>query len=86
MDFDATLFIGNLPFNINEEELRAFIAKEAVKDILNVRLIRDKGSHLGKGIGYVQFTDKSQMRIALEKLDGAKFQGRELRVKKAVPK
>lgn len=86
MDFDATLFVGNLPFTINEEDLREFVSKEATKSILNVRIIRDKGTHLGKGIAYVQLTDKGQMRIALEKLSGAKFQGRDLRVKKAVPK
>jgi RNA recognition motif-containing protein len=42
-DFETTIFIGNLPFIVNEEDLRAHILKE-FKDhdpILNVRLIRD---------------------------------------------
>ena len=84
-DYDATLFMGNLPFTINEEDLRAHIAT-ASPEILNIRVIRDPGTHMGKGIAYVQFVNKAVMRLALEQLNGSKFQGRELRCKKATPK
>ena len=55
-DFDSTIFIGNLPFVTNEEELRKhFSSLTASKDdgILNVRIIRDPETFLGKGIAYV---------------------------------
>lgn len=45
------MFIGNLPWVLSEEELRAHFA-EAGK-ILNVRVIRDKDTFIGKGIAYI---------------------------------
>lgn len=50
-DFDATVFIGNLPYVVNEEELRLHFAD--VGKILNVRVVRDKETFIGKGIAYI---------------------------------
>lgn len=96
-DYDATVFIGNLPFVTNEEDLRrhfADVAKmetagagssNAVQDgILNVRVVRDPVTHIGKGIAYIQFTSKMLMRLAIEKKTGSEFRGRQIRIKKAV--
>lgn len=95
-DYEATVFIGNLPFVTNEEDLRrhfADVAKiesagggnQAVGDgILNVRVVRDPVTHIGKGIAYVQFTSKMLMRLAIEKKTGSEFKGRQIRIKKAV--
>ena len=84
-DFETTIFIGNLPFIVNEEDLRAHILKE-FKDhdpILNIRLIRDPQTFIGKGIGYIQFKDKESMRHVIDNCTNT-FMGRELRIKKAV--
>ena len=93
-DFDTTIFIGNLPFVLNEEDLRRHFAGVSKSEsaglggqgdgILNVRVIRDSFTHLGKGIAYIQFTSKPLMRHAIESLNGKQFMGRELRIKKAV--
>jgi len=43
-DFETTIFIGNLPFIVNEEEVRSHFLScfgENEDPILNVRLIRD---------------------------------------------
>jgi RNA recognition motif-containing protein len=52
--------------------------------ILNVRLIRDPKTFVGKGIGYVQFNDKESMRQCIDELNNERFMGRPLRMKKAV--
>lgn len=73
-DFDTTIFIGNLPFVTNEEELRAHFAnvsksldEVAENDgIVNVRVIRDPKTFIGKGIGYIQFSNKEIMKLAIE--------------------
>jgi RNA recognition motif-containing protein len=96
-DYDSTVFIGNLPFVTNEEELRRHFADVAKMDstslgtanaatdgILNVRVIRDPVTHIGKGIAYIQFTSKMLMRLAIEKKIGSEFKGRQMRIKKAV--
>jgi len=46
--------------------------------------VRDPRTFLGKGIGYIMFTEKEACRKAVDNLNGSKFKGRELRVKKAV--
>lgn len=81
-DFTQTVFIGNIPFVVSEEELRAFFV--SCGEIENVRLVRDPKTHLGKGIGYVMYKTKEGMQAAIKEKDGQKFKGRELRVKRAV--
>ena len=81
-DYQTSVFIGNIPFIVSEEELREFFA--TCGDIENVRLVRDPKTFLGKGIGYVMFKTKEAMQKCIAEKDGAKFKGRELRVKRAV--
>lgn len=86
-DYECTAFIGNLPFIVNEEDVRDYfmtVFKGQEDPIRNVRLIRDPQTFIGKGIGYVQFKDKLTMRKAIEELHEQRFQGRPLRMKKAV--
>ena len=63
-DYTTTLFVGNMPFTISEEEVRAHFSPFG--KILNIRLIRDSKTYLGKGIGYVQFENKLCMKKAME--------------------
>lgn len=81
-DFNSTIFIGNLPFVAGEEEVRAHFAE--CGSIENVRIVRDPKTFLGKGIGYIMFTEKEACRKAVDTKNGSSFKGRELRVKKAV--
>eukprot|EP00457_Paulinella_chromatophora_P006355 gb/GEZN01006373.1/.p1 GENE.gb/GEZN01006373.1/~~gb/GEZN01006373.1/.p1 ORF type:complete len:481 (+),score=91.34 gb/GEZN01006373.1/:41-1483(+) len=78
---DYTIFVGNLPFNIKEDELRNFF--EDCGTITNVRCVRDSKFNIGKGIAFVSFEDAEGVRNGLTRNE-AKFQTRELRVFKAV--
>jgi nucleolar protein 12 len=80
-DFESTIFVGNLPFNITEEAFRAHFA--VCGPIRNIRVIRDPYTHQGKGIGYVYFEDVTSFQKAL-KLNNSKIGDRQIRVKKAV--
>lgn len=68
-----------MPFVVSEEEVRTHFAQFGT--ILNVRLIREPKTFIGKGIGYVMFKTNEEMRKAIESAE--KFKGRELRLKKA---
>ena len=46
--------MGNLPFDVQDEELYTHF--ERCGDIEFVRVVRDKKTNIGKGFGYVQFT------------------------------
>lgn len=49
---------------IDEEDVRDHF-KDCGK-IQNIRIIRDKVNFIGKGIGYVQFSKKEEMRKAID--------------------
>ena len=81
-DFTKTIFIGNLPYVVSEEDVRKQF--EDCGKIENVRLIRDPKTFLGKGIGYIMFSTKEEMQKALAEKKGLKFRYRELRINRAV--
>lgn len=56
LDYKTTIFVGNLPLNITEEELRNHF--NTIGKIDNVRVIKNKYTSLGIGIGYVKFAEK----------------------------
>ena len=53
--------------------------------ILNVRVIRDKDTFIGKGIAYIQYSSAAEMKKALEAKNNSLFKGRNLRVRRATP-
>jgi RNA recognition motif-containing protein len=81
-DYEKTIFIGNLPWVVQEEDLRKHF--EDCGKILNVRIIRDSVSLIGKGFAYIMFETKEFMKKAIADKNGSLFKKRELRVKKAV--
>lgn len=68
-DFKTTIFVGNLPFICEDEELRNFF--ESFGKVDYVRIIRDPMTQSTKGFGYVKFQDKKDwanlMSIVLAK-------------------
>jgi nucleolar protein 12 len=64
LDYETTVFVGNLPLDIKEEELRNHFS--SVGNLVNVRVVRDKITHRGIGIGYVRFTDKPSIFFPIQ--------------------
>ena len=52
-DHKRSVFVGNLPFDVQDEDLYTHFAR--CGDIEFVRVVRDKKTNIGKGFGYVQF-------------------------------
>ncbi|XP_063896213.1 uncharacterized protein LOC110376046 isoform X2 [Helicoverpa armigera] len=59
----CSVFIGNLPFAMEDEALREKFEKCGA--IHSVRIIRDKKTNAGKGFGYVNFESKDGVELAL---------------------
>ena len=83
VDNRLSVFVGNLPFNIQEEELREHFIQ--CGDVDDVRIIRDKKTGAGKGFGYVAFKKKESVGFAI-KLQNSELKGRKIRVFKSVDK
>ncbi|KAK6175642.1 hypothetical protein SNE40_014053 [Patella caerulea] len=78
---NKSVFVGNLPFDVNEEDIRKMF--KVCGDIENIRIIRDNKTGFGKGFCYVVFKTKDCVELAL-KLDGNVLNKRELRVKRCM--
>lgn len=70
-------FVGNLPLDVSDEELRAHFSD--CGDIVSVRVIRDPLTGIGKGIGFVRFADKGAVSTAVA-MAGVPLRDRPLRV------
>ena len=77
----STVFIGNLPFDIDDESVWEHF-KDCGK-VTAVRVVRDPQYRIGKGFGYVMFDNPIAVKNAL-KLENSKLCGRRIRVSKAV--
>jgi len=78
------LFVGSLAWATTEEDLRA--AFEEHGEITDCRIITHReGEHEGKskGFGFVTFANDDEGENALRQMDGAKVDGREIRVSEA---
>ncbi|KAJ3041770.1 Nucleolar protein 12 [Rhizophlyctis rosea] len=76
-DPKRSAFVGNLPFDIDEESLWEFFAE--CGDVENVRVIRDRSTNVGKGFAYVQFKDRAAVSLAIKKHEN-ELKGRKVRV------
>ncbi|RLN88758.1 hypothetical protein BBJ28_00009388 [Nothophytophthora sp. Chile5] len=70
------IFVGNLPFRVEEDELADFIGAEGIRDI---RFPRDFETNRPKGFAYVEFDTKEHLLKALE-LDGQDLDGRQVKM------
>ena len=64
-----TLWVGNLPFDTDQDTVRALF--EEVTDVASVRLPTDPDSGNLKGFGYVSFNSIDDAKAALEAKNGA---------------
>ena len=79
----STLFVGNLPFTINEDTLWSYFDGYSVKTI---RLPTDRDSGAPKGFGYVELEDVENAKKAFGALNGTQIEGRRIRLDYSQPR
>jgi RNA recognition motif-containing protein len=77
------LHVGNLPYNISDDQLEAIFSKVGKPD--SARVITDRDTGQSKGFGFVEFSNPDHAKEALA-LDGIVFSSRVLRISEARPK
>ena len=82
VDQSRAIFVGNLPFDITEDDVITHFSKCGKID--NVRIVRDAQTGIGKGFCYVNFIKRESVKIAADLMNGTTLSGRELRVNKSV--
>ncbi|EHJ49343.1 RNP-1 like RNA-binding protein [Solidesulfovibrio carbinoliphilus subsp. oakridgensis] len=74
------LYVGNLPFSTNEDEIRDMFS--AYGEVQSVNLIVDRETGRLRGFGFVEMTTEGA-DAAMEALNGKAFGGRDLRINEA---
>ncbi|MFT4583623.1 MAG: RNA recognition motif-containing protein [Gammaproteobacteria bacterium] len=78
------IYVGNLPYNVQDAELRG--AFEPYGTVTSVEVIFDRRTQRSRGYGFVEMENENEANEAIGALNGSEFQGRELRVDESKPK
>ncbi|CAD0096879.1 unnamed protein product [Aureobasidium mustum] len=80
----TTLFVGNVSFNTTTDSLTGYFSEFG--SINSIRLPTDRETGAPKGFGYVEFGSVEEAKAALEGLNGADVDGRNIRLDFAAPR
>ncbi|MBI2601060.1 RNA-binding protein [Candidatus Daviesbacteria bacterium] len=78
------LFVGGLPYSINDQKLNELFSQFG--QVLSANVITDKFTNQSKGFGFVEMADDAAAQEAIKKLDGSDLEGRRLGVSVARPR
>jgi len=76
------LYVGNLPFSADEEQIRDLFA-QGNRKVTEVKLITDRDTGRARGFGFVEMGSQEDADSAVRELNGANFGGRPLTVNEA---
>lgn len=82
MEEERKVYIGNLSYNVTEQELKQAIENRGIS-VKEVKIITDKFSGRSKGFGFAEFDTEEQTQQAIAALNGQTLNGRTLRVSRA---
>ena len=78
----ARLFVGNLPFETTEAQVKQLIAGEG-RTVRSVKIVTDKDTGRSRGFAFVDLDSDEEAKAAIAELNGKDFAGRPLKVDEA---
>ncbi len=75
------LYVGNMSYDTTDDDLRK--AFEAHGTVDSVAVISDRHSGRSKGFGFVEMSDDTEAKAAMESLNETDLMGRTLKVNEA---
>ena len=78
------IFVGNLSFNTNEDELRQLF--EGYGQVDRVSILTDRETGRSRGFGFVEMNSNEDGEKAIAALNGSQIGGRTINVNEARPK
>jgi cold-inducible RNA-binding protein len=78
------LYVGNLSFNVNEDELTDLFSQAGT--VQSASIVTDRDTGRSRGFGFVEMGSKEEGEAAIAQLNGTDLDGRNLTVNEARPK
>ena len=78
------IYVSNLSFNVQDEDLRAFFAEYG--ELSSAKVILDKETRRSRGFGFVEMPNDDEAKKAIEELNGGSVEGRAINVTEARPR
>ncbi len=81
---ESKLYVGNLSYNVTEDELRELFSQAG--EIKEVAMILDRDTRRPKGFGFVEFMNQADAEKAIQMFNDYEMDGRRLTVNMARPR
>jgi RNA recognition motif-containing protein len=78
------LYVGNLPFQTDEQDLRDLFA--GAGDVDSINIVRDQATGQARGFAFVEMSSDADAQNAIATLNNYQLGGRALTVNEARPK
>ena len=75
------IYVSNLSFNVQDEDLREFFTEYG--EVSSAKVITDKFTGKSRGFGFVEMPDDEAARKAIAELDNGTVEGRTIKVMEA---
>ena len=77
---EFSIYVGDLDNSVTEEKLKEFF-EEKYKSVVSVKIVIDNITKLGKGYGFVKFSNQAESIKAINEMNGKFLCGRSIKVK-----
>lgn len=77
------LYVGNLPYNVDSQQLSEMFASSG--NVVSANVITDRMSGRSKGFGFVEFANDEEGDKAIAEFNGKEMEGRKIVVNEARP-
>jgi cold-inducible RNA-binding protein len=81
---EAKLYVGNLSYNVSEDDLRELFAQAG--EVKEVTLIKDRDTRRPKGFGFVEMMNQADAEKAIQMFNDQELDGRRMMVNIARPR
>ena len=78
------IYVGNLSYSVDSEDLRAAFAEFGTVD--SAEVLVDRNTNRSRGFGFVEMSNDEEAKAAIEGLNGKDLDGRPLNVNEARPR
>ena len=78
------LYVGNLAYSMRDEDLKKLFAAHG--DVDDARVVMDRIAGRSKGFGFVEMSDATAAKAAVEAINGSEVDGRNIVVNVARPR